>query len=93
MDVFGTAIVPAKFVTAVRAGCASTGSDGEGLFITGVGPEGGAITHYISSGFVSPAIARFVTSVADTYGIVVSREKPVDAMERNNLTFIEEVQS
>jgi hypothetical protein len=90
MDIQGTAIVPERFVEAVRAGCATI-EGGHGMFTTGVlDPDNNL--YYISAGHVRMSIATFLNSIKGVYNIDLSRETPEEAMTRLNLRFVNEVQ-
>jgi hypothetical protein len=43
---------------------------------------------YMASGFVPEELVSYLGSVTEQYGLDVSTEKPLDAMERLQLSFI-----
>jgi hypothetical protein len=43
---------------------------------------------YMASGFVPEELVGYLGSVTEQYGLDVSTEKPLDAMERLQLSFI-----
>jgi len=83
---FLTIVVPHEHVVELRAGCEALGPACANMFTCEMTDTVGVF--YMASGFVPEELVSYLGSVTEQYGLDVSTEKPLDAMERLQLSFI-----
>jgi hypothetical protein len=83
---FVTIVAPAAVVETLRAECSALGSECANMFTCELtGPDGNM---FMSSGVVPPIMEDFLSERSGFYGLDVSSEDPLVAMERLQLSFI-----
>jgi hypothetical protein len=83
---FLTIVVPNDYVDALRGDCDALGPACANMFTCQVTDTVGVF--YIASGFVPDALVDYLPGVIEQYGLDVSTEQPLDAMERLQLSFM-----